>query len=197
MSTPSPFPNTSNPLKAFVLGCDPTAFTKEELEKLKNKQITASEMHPIPLKTVFAIGQDRRYFSGIKANLKQLNIEMDDIYVQNLIPEFRQQESSKDPAGWINDAQLYIPDRVKEFDTIDPARKIPVFLTSELLYKALLNEGQIPEKPIKIYSNDKNLIIPAVINKLFRPLVILYRHPTYSLKKQTVYKEKLQKHFIF
>jgi len=182
MSTPSPYHNKSNPIKAFVLGCDPTAF-KDKIQ--------------VPLKTVFGIGQDGRYFTGIKANLKQLNIEMEDIYVQNLIPVYRQQESSKDPAGWINDAQQYIPDRVKEFDSIDPSRTIPVFLTSELLYKALLIVSQIPHKPTDIYSNESDTIIPAAINKLFRPLVILYRHPTYSLKKQTVYKEKLQNHFKF
>jgi hypothetical protein len=105
MNIPSPYPNKSNPLKAFVLGCDPTAFDKDKKQ--------------IPLKTVFGIDQDGRYFAGIKANLKLLNIEMEDIYVQNLIPVYRQQESSKDP-DWVIAAQSFIPDRVKEFDNIDP-----------------------------------------------------------------------------
>jgi len=182
MSNPSPFPNKSNPLKAFVLSCDPTAFDKE------NKQIL--------LKSVFGIGQDGRYFVGIKANLKQLNIGMEDIYVQNLIPEYRLQESSKDP-DWINATQRYIPDRVKEFDNIDTSRTIPVFLTSELLYKAILNDGQIPKKPIDIYSNESDVIIPTANNKLFRPLVTLYRHPAYSLKNKKEYKIRLQEYFEF
>jgi hypothetical protein len=182
MSTPSPYHNKSNPLKAFVLGCDPTAFKDKVL---------------VPLKTVFGIGQDGRYFAGIKANLKQLNIGMEDIYVQNLIPEYRLQESSKDPTGWINDAQQYIPDRIKEFDGIDPTRTIPVFLTSELLYKALLNEGQIPQKPIDIYSDKNDVFIHPAQNKLFRPLIILYRHPAYSLKNQKEYSARLLKYFGF
>ena len=179
MSNPSPFPSEPDPskIKAFVLGCDPTAF-KDKIQ--------------VPLKIVFAIGQDGRYFAGIKANLALLNIGMDDIYVQNLIQAYGNVESSKDPE-WIHAAQLFIPDRVKEFDTIDPTRTIPVFLTSELLYKALFNEGQTPKKPIDIYSNHNDVIIPASQNKLFRPLVILYRHPAYSLKNQQKYKEQLIK----
>lgn len=181
MSNPSPFPNKSNPIKAFVLGCDPTAF-KDKIQ--------------VPLKTVFAIGQDGRYFAGIKASLKLLNIKMEEIYVQNLIPEYRQQESSKDP-DWVNAAQQYIPDRVKEFDNIDPSRTIPVFLTSELLYKSLLYEGQIPKKPIDIYNNNNDVIIPEDQNKLFRPLIILYRHSSYSLKNKKEYKIRLQQYFKF
>jgi len=179
MITLSPYPDkpNSNKIKAFVLGCDPTAF-KDKIQ--------------IPLKTVFGIGQDGRYFAGIKSNLAFLNIGIEDIYVQNLIPDYRQQESSKDP-DWINSAQQYIPDRFKEFDNIDPSRTIPVFLTSELLYKALLNEGQNPKKPTVIYSDENDIIIPADQNKLFRPLVILYRHPAFSLKKQFKYKDQLLK----
>jgi hypothetical protein len=181
MSNPSPFLNTSISLKAFVLGCDPSAF-KDKVQ--------------VPLKTVFGIGQDGRYFAGIKANLNQLNIGMDDIYVQNLIPEYRKQESSKD-SDWVNIAQQHIPDRIKEFDDIDPTRTIPVFLTSELLYKALLNEGQIPKKPIDIYSNKNDVFIHPAQNKLFRPLIILYRHPAYSLKNQKEYSDRILKYFGF
>ena len=181
MNAPSPYFDKVNKLKAFVLGCDPTAF-KDKIQ--------------VPLKIVFGIGQDGRYFSGIKANLKLLNIGMEDIYVQNLIPVIRQQESSKDP-DWVIAAQSFIPDRVKEFDNIDPTRSIPVFLTSELLYKALLNEGQIPKKPIDIYSEESDVIIPPAINKLFRPLIILYRHRAYSLKNQIEYSTRLQKYFGF
>lgn len=183
MITASAFPDKPNPskIRAIVLGCDPTAF--------KNKI-------QVPLKTAFGIGQDGRYFAGIKANLALLNIGLDNIFVQNLIPQSRNVESSTDP-DWIQFAQSYIPDRVKEFDNLDPSRAIPVFLTSELLYKALLNKDQFPKKPIEIYNNENEVIISASANKLFRPLIILYRHPAYSFKMQTVYKEKLQKHFKF
>jgi len=177
MYNPSPYPNKFKDLKAFVLGCDPTAF-KNNIQ--------------VPLKTVFGIGQDGRYFSGIRSNLKLLHFELEDIYVQNLIPEYRTQESTKDP-NWIMAAQQYIPDRVKEFDKVDPSRTIPVFLTSELLYKALLNEGLIPAKPKVIYKQESEVIISSENNKLFRPLIILYRHPAYSIKRQLKYKDKIIK----
>lgn len=180
MISPSPYPVNPDPskIKAIILGCDPTAFDKAKKQ--------------IPLKTVFGIGQDNRYFAGIKANLALLKISMDEIYVQNLIPKYRQVESSKDP-DWVGTAQLHIPDRVKEFDEIDPSRTIPVFLTSELLYKAILNPEQRLLKPKEIFDSTNEVVLPSTTNKLFRPIIILYRHPKYSLKKQHSYTSLLLK----
>jgi len=182
MNHPIAHINEKNKLKAFVLGCDPTAFDINGKRLVLNK--------------VFGIGQDGRYFAGIKGNLTQLNIRMNEIYVQNLITEYRDFESSKD-INWIKSAQKFIPDRVIEFDKIDPSRKIPVFLTSELLYKALLNEGQILKKPANLYSQENDISIPAEINKLCRPLIPFYRHPAYSLKNQPDYKDRLIQQFKY
>lgn len=182
MIQPIPYCTANIGIKAFVLGCDPTAFDK------KGKRIV--------LNKVFGIDQDGRYFAGIKCNLLCLNIGLNEIYVQNLIPEYRECESSKD-VNWIKSAQIFIPERVIEFDKIDPSRKIPVFLTSELLYKALLNEERIPKKPAQLYAQEIDISIPAEMNKLYRPLVPFYRHPTYSLKNQPNFKDRLIQQFQY
>ena len=181
-NTPAPHINVRHKLKAFVLGCDPTAYDKN-----KNRVV---------FEKVFGIGQDGRYFAGIKANLKQLNISMDEIYVQNLITEYCDKESSKDK-NWVYSAQRFIPSLVLEFDREDPSRKTPVFLTSELQYKALMNEGQKPKKPAELYNTANEIVVAPERNKLFRPLMPLYRHFAYSLKNHTEYKERLLKHFGF
>jgi hypothetical protein len=182
MNPPSHYHNKDNKLKAFVLGCDPTAFDKNNNRIIFNK--------------VFDIGGDQRFFATIKNNLRHLNIELEETYVQNLIPEYRDVESSKDKK-WVDSAKKFITERAIEFDNVDPTHRIPVFLTSELLYKALLKEGQIPKKPAELYSLDIDFVIPQEMNTLFRPLVPFYRHYRYSMKNQPGYATRLIQLFHF
>lgn len=107
-------------------------------------------------------------------------MSQDDVYVQNLVSDYLEEESSKNKE-WIRIAQRYIPGLIKEFDKIDPSRRIPVLLTSELLYKALLNdkEKKIPARDF--YELSAEIPLPPDVNKLGRPLIPFYRHRAYSL----------------
>jgi hypothetical protein len=177
MATPKPFCANPKNIKAFVLGCDPTGFDKQ------GKQIE--------FETVFGIGRDGRYFAGIEANLRMLNIKKEQIYVQNLITEYQEKESAKNK-NWLAIAKTYIESRCAEFDQIDPSRTRPVFLTSELLYKALLCNSEKLHSPSGIYHLQTTIPIPAEDNKLLRPLIPLYRHPAYALKKHLDYIERVK-----
>lgn len=95
------------------------------------------------------------------------------------------------------EALKYIKARKEEFDNIDKSGKLPVFLTSELLYKVLLNEGEIPLKPTDLYNSESDFFIPAYKNKLSRPLVPLYRHPAYSMKNKQEYAKRVTSIFNF
>ncbi len=181
MKTPDHFKGTST-LKAIILGCDPTAFDKSKKR--------------LEFNTVFDIRGDKRYFAGILANLREINLTLDDIYVQNLIPEYRKVESSKDK-NWVNEARNYIKDRKLEFDRVDPTGKVPVFLTSELIYKALLNDNEKPRTPADIYDHPEQFIIPASLNKLGRHLVPFYRHPAYSMKNKKDISVRIKEVFNF
>lgn len=164
MKVPQPYYGTAKPLKAFVLGCDPTAFDKNKTR--------------LQFKNVFDIDGDGRYFASVLANLKALGIYLDDIYVQNLVTDYQEKETAKNK-HWEVVALRYVPDRRIEFDRIDPSKKMPVSLTSELLYKALLNDAEEREKAKDLYDSEE-VVIPAEKNKFGRPLIALYRHYQYN-----------------
>jgi len=67
MKVPEPYSLGASTIKAFVLGCDPTAFTKTEKEK------PFGERKHLEFKVVFDIGADKRYFAGITAGANQLH----------------------------------------------------------------------------------------------------------------------------
>lgn len=182
MNPPSHYHNKAVKTKAFVLGCDPTAFDKEGKR--------------IEFEYVFGIKKDKRYFAGINANLIGLGLDQESVYIQNLITDYQDKVSGDNP-NWNEQALKYIKSRKEEFDTIDKSVKLPVFLTSELLYKVLLNEGEIPKKPSELYNSESDFFIPADKNKLSRPLVPLYRHPAYSLKNQNKFADRVIKAFNF
>jgi hypothetical protein len=181
MSNPSPYHNKSNPLKAFVLGCDPTAFDKAGKQR--------------EFEYVFGITKDKRYFTGINANLKLLGLDQDSVYIQNLITKPQDYETAKN-TKWKEEALKHIHSRKTEFDDIDPSGVLPVFLTSKLLYDVLLNEGETNYTPIELYSLITTIPVPADKNKLNRPLIPLFRHPIYSIRstQQNEYRDHLIKY---
>lgn len=154
MKIPEPFCPDKNRIKAFVMGCDPSAFTKTEKEK------NPENRKHLKFDVVFDIGGNDRYFAGILANLEEVDMGLDDIYVQNLVTKYQKEESSKNK-DWIKMAQNFVEERRKEFEDADPTYEIPVLLRSELLYKALLNpqEKRIPAK--EFYQLTVEIPIPA------------------------------------
>ncbi|HLO60125.1 MAG TPA: hypothetical protein VK179_15355 [Bacteroidales bacterium] len=180
MSTPKPYFNGINLLKAFVLGCDPTAFDKEN--------------RPLNFEYVFDLGNDQRYFSGILKNLECIGLSLQNIFVQNLVTDYLD-KCSADNKQWKEITLKYIESRKKEFDTIDPTGKIPVLLTSELLYEVLLNDDQIKYSAKDLYLLHSKIPIPSEHNKLKRPLIPLYRHFRYNLNAHPEYAKVLSNFF--
>ena len=180
MSTPKPFYKDLQTVKAIVLGCDPTAFDKDHKR--------------LEFEFVFDLGNDERYFAGVLANLEQVDLSVDDIYVQNLVSEYQDDETSKNEQ-WQQTARACISERKKEFDRLDPERRMPVFLTSEELYKVLLNPEDEKLKAVQLYNFPELLPIPGESNLLGRPLIPLYRHWNYNLKKWTHYNEQVKRLF--
>jgi len=178
MKPPKPFcSNSNNNIKAFVLGCDPTAFDKQG-NRLK-------------FEYVFDLGNDERYFSGVLKNLELIGLTLDDIYVQNLVVEYQEEETSKNK-NWKKVAEKSILERKKEFDSIDKSGDIPVFLTSELLYQVLINPGAPKYKAKEFYDMEAPLPIPSSRNLFCRPLFLLYRHYRYKLSEHNGYLKYLQ-----
>lgn len=173
---PKPYFTNTDTIKAFVLGCDPTA---------KDKQ-----GNPLFFEYVFDIKGDKRYFAGIKGNLRDIGLSIDDIYVQNLITNYLDAETSENK-GWMKEAVKHIESRKQEFDAIDPSRKFPVFLTSEVLHRVLVLDGQKSSTAADLYANPQFIPLKPDSNKLGRALIPLYRHSRYQLKKQKEYTARL------
>ena len=182
MKNPTPpEPHRPQTPRAFVLGCDPTAFMDKEKKVLKE------------FKTVFGLDKDRRYFAGILSNLEALGLAQDDVYVQNLVTEYLGKETSQNKTEWREKAKKRIIERKEEFDKEDPSGKLPVFLTSYLLYEVLLNDGLKRKTAKELYDGIE--IIPASSNLLNRPLVPLFRHYKYGHKNQAEFFNKVAELF--
>ena len=171
----------ANP-RAFVLGCDPTAFYTD----------ADGKRYPLVFKHVFDLGgPDLRYFSAIRKNLVELDLDfVTEIYVQNLVVDYQPDETTKNK-NWNNEALKSIEQRKKEFDDVDPNHRVPVLLTSERLYKVLMNAGEPLLTAKKLYEQE-SVMIPADKNKLGRPLIALYRHPKYNYSRQIDYFNRVK-----
>lgn len=178
-SAPTPFYFNPNQVRVIVLGADPSNFSDKGERKILTK--------------VFGIGDgDSRYFQGILKNLKEVGLDFESIYVDNLIQDYLDFESS-DYKLWEPIARKNIPDCLARLDSIDKKRKLPVFLTTEVLYKVLINTQ--PISAAEIYTQPELIPIPAEANELKRPLIPFYRHQDYSMliQKWNLYRLRIMK----
>lgn len=177
---PKPYPAiVEDPakVKAIVLGCDPSNFS----DNGKTRE----------LEYVFGIegrNRDGRYFAGIKSNLKEIGISMDEIYVQNLCRNYFNVETANN-TEWMKAAKMWRTTLKQELDDLIDL-SVPVFITSEKLYFALINDAERTYKPIELYSNPD--LIPLKNNFLNRPLIPLYRHYKYSMANNFDYAKHIK-----
>jgi len=118
-----------------------------------------------------------------------LGLSLDYIYVQNLVTDYQKEETGKNK-DWKQIAKGYVSGRKMEFDKIDSTCSIPVFLTSELLYKVLITSDR-PHTARDLYTKEGLVPIKANDNKLGRPLIPLFRHRNYNLSKQIEYEKRV------
>jgi hypothetical protein len=152
---PMPYPGKSGNLKAIVLGADPT--------------------HPHPekeLKYVFGLENEKSpYFTSILFNLNFLGLGLENIYVQNLCPNYFKKVTDEND-GYINIAEKYwLPVIKMELDS-QFSPDIPVFVTAWKPLIAIAHEAaQYQNNKISIYEN----VVIFMKNKLDRPVIALFR----------------------
>jgi hypothetical protein len=149
-------------VRAFVLGTDPSNFSNGG--------------NTIKLNTVFGLdtGSDK-YFKGPIEGLKAIGLSLNDVYVQNLVKNYCSVETGKNKY-WHQIADYWIRDLKQEFNDLDPDGKIPVFITAEILYKYLMNKGEVRHTAKQFYTCAVKIPIESSQNKLERPLIPLYRY---------------------
>jgi len=152
---PSPFiPPDKEKIKAFILGADPSNFSINGKETRK-------------ISCIFDIGNDKRYFSSINQNLIQIGLSQNNVYVQNMVRNYMDKETQHNPK-WNLFADKWLPYIKQEFDSIDPLRKIPVFVTAEIVIKFLLHNSSNLGRALSYYSATKKIPIEPSENKLER-----------------------------
>jgi len=137
MVSPQHFCFNKSQVKAFVLGADPTNFSKDK------KRV---ELH-----FAFGIGQNPNYFRVILQNLKDIGLHLEDLYIQNLLPEYQEAETGENKY-FNTKASANTTTIASEFDNIDHSKKVPVFITAEAVYKVVLKDEAKPNRAIELYN---------------------------------------------
>jgi hypothetical protein len=164
---PKPFPAgeiDATKIKAIVLGCDPSNFSKKDGS---TKEI----------ETVFGIegkGKDKRYFHGILINLELLGLSLENIYVQNLCRNYFTQETTENSI-WLQAAKLWAESLGKELHELGIPASVPVLLTSKDLYDVLLKDNARKYTPKELYTDPSLVPVKRHENLLGRNLIPLYR----------------------
>lgn len=181
MKTPLPFFTDLSKVKAILLGADPSNYS------YKGKAVD--------LEYVFGInGKDKRYFQQIENNLSQIGLSRLEIYAQNLVQAYQPDETSKN-TRWEALADKWWPVLKSELDSFDPARKIPILVTSERILEFLSLEPLPTAK--EIYTGQADGIVAADENWLGRVLIPFYRHYRYGLSRDEYkcYRDSIRKFF--
>lgn len=178
---PQPFCFNKSQVKAFVLGADPTNFSKDRKR--------------VDLYFAFGIGQNPNYFRKMLLDLNQVGLHLEDLYIQNLLPYYQDKETGENE-NFKHKASENAKAIAIEFNAINPVKKVPVFITAEDVYKAVLNEDEIGFKAEELYSLETEIPVPPNRNKLKRPIIPLFRHDKYRYTNWPEFKEQVMNSLI-
>ena len=167
-------------LKAILLGADPTNDGTKEFKGFKE------------LNTVFGIDEYNEFFRPQLTNLKGIGLNKENLYIQNVCRNYFNVQTSVNKQ-WADVAKIWFPLLNEELNGVDPEKKLPVLITSEVIMKALINPKinrarEIYDECLSFYSDI-----------LKREVFAFYRHPAYSLSlkadKNNTYKGFLKEKF--
>jgi hypothetical protein len=154
----------SGPIKAIVIGADPTFF-QDGINGTVDK--------------VFGLEQpDSQFFRGVLTNLEQIDLSLDTIYVQNPVKNYFTTETSQNKI-WSKCASLWLENLKRELDEKFD-RSVPMFVTAEIILKVVVFREYL--KGIKnpdIYH--RNIIFSPKQNYFGRKVIPLFRHFNYQL----------------
>lgn len=163
-----PFPEPflgSGPIKAILLGADPTHIVEND---------------PLPLKMVFNLNHEKSpYWRGIQKNIQMIaGLSRENVFVQNVCRNYFKVETSRNKE-WVKIArEFWIPILKEELDSMFPAA-VPILMTTEFILRAALKDKINLLKANNIYA--ECVSIQKEDNLFNRELLAFYRHPAYSL----------------
>jgi len=175
----TPFPDPyigKGPIKAIVLGADPS--TKDKLR----------------FRTVFDLGNDKRYFQGIEKNLNAIGLTIDNVYIQNFCQNYFDHTTYENRKNWWRASGVwhhFIKEELEgKFDG-----GIPILATSDMIFRRLIHSDE--KSPSYYYSNPDSVPISAGLYPSDRKVFPFFRHWRYNLLRPewAAYRKKLSKYF--
>ncbi len=150
----------SKKVKAVILGSDPSNFN--------NNGKTEVVSHVFDLQN-----PKSQYFKGISKNIRLLELDKNNIYVQNLVRNYMTKETI-DNKLWFEFSELWKPLLKEDLDKLDPKKVLPVFAADECVLNALLNfPNEQRLAPLNYYT--ENIIVKPEENFLERNLIPCFR----------------------
>jgi len=155
----------SEKIKAIVIGADPTYKSgKSDFQKVFKLEME----------------KDSPFFRPILNNIKQVNLNLNNIYAQNLVRNYCEEETSKNK-DWSEMAKYWIDIFKKDLEQF--SKDIPVFVTAWIILKALTNNEVIKQLSPNLIYEECRFIKPNE-NLLGRTIIPLFRHPRYQIKSK-------------
>jgi len=190
MDLPIPAPYFTNSVKAIVLGADPSNFSDNGETRILNVVFDLPAYAEAPARSAGgSAGKpngDMRYFSSILSNLNCIGLQLEDVYVQNVVRNYCTAETAKNK-HWFEFAELWKPLLKEDLDKLDPERKLPVFATTIYVFKSLINDKSKILDPARLYYEQLKYHLPEE-NYLERKLIPCFRHMDYPYTKWEDFK---------
>lgn len=167
-------------IKAIILGADPTHIVNG---------------NPVEIKKVFGLDLNYSpYWNGINNNIKQVEgLSVDNVYVQNVCRNYFKFETSQNK-DWVTVAREYwIPFLKAELDEKFD-KSIPIFITTEFILKAALNNPAKKIRANELYTNCES--IDKEDNLFEREIIAFYRHFKYNLKNWPEYNSYINEKIL-
>ena len=162
-------------LKAIVLGADPSNDKGDRFE------------HPFGLNDS-ELGekkQDARYSFWLRQNLKALNISLNNILVQNVVPFYLKADTGKNK-NWHQIASLCVSTLTQELDELDPSKRIPVLASCREVFELMAKDETILEETNTYYHQCKSL--SPFETKIGREVIFFSRSRAYYLDNKGLEK---------
>ncbi len=169
---PAPYFSSGDNIKAIVLGADPSNFSDSGETRI--------------MKTVFDLPK-LDYFRSIITNLNCIGLNLEGVYVQNVVRNYCTVETAKNKQ-WFEFVELWKPLLKEDLDKLDPERKLPVFATTIYVFKALINNKSKILEPARLYYEQLKYHTPEE-NYLERKLIPCFRHMDYPYAKWEKFKD--------
>lgn len=176
--------NAAN-VRAIVLGTDPSYYPEKGKEFRQIRYVFELE--------TYKEKRNNPYFDPTLNNLESIGLGLDTVYVENLCRNYFHKITYHNKDVWKQATAVWIPLLVAELDQKFSNKNIPVLLTTEILYHVLINDESQAKTAKELYARDGLVPVPADQNKLGRPLIPLYRHYEYELKRHTEYRDRVKK----